>query len=287
MRLPLLLALLLAACAPVPPPSEASLDRGDPWAEVQASGEGTVTVLYVPAEGFAYRDEGGGLTGVTVEIVRAFADWLRAERGVRLDLDFVEEPDWRTFYGRVRQGEGGVLGLGNVTITEARRSEVQFSPPYLTNVAVLITRDDTSELASLGDLADTFAGLTPLAFAGTLHETRLRALRDAHTPEAPLATATSNAEIVERVAAGGHYAYVDAYNYWRAREAGAPLRRHPAGDDPGETFGIILPLGSDWGEPLEAFFAHEGGYLWSPAYRALLVEHLGEGVTRALEASGR
>jgi ABC-type amino acid transport substrate-binding protein len=287
MRLSLLLALLLAACAPVPPPSEASLDRGDTWAEVQASGEGTVSVLYAPAEGFAYRDEGGALTGVTVEIVRAFADWLRAERGVRLALDFVEEPDWRTFYGRVRGGQGGVLGLGNVTITEARRSEVEFSPPYLTNVAVLITRDDTPELASLGDLADTFAGLTPLAFAGTLHETRLRALRDAHTPDAPLATATSNAEIIERVAAGGHYAYVDAYNYWRAREAGAPLLRHPAGDDPGETFGIILPRASDWGEPLRAFFAHGGGYLWSPAYRSLLVEHLGEGVTRALEASGR
>jgi ABC-type amino acid transport substrate-binding protein len=248
----------------------------------RATGHGTVTVLYVPAEGFAYRDAGGHQTGVTVEIMRAFAGWLEAERGVRLTLDFVEEPDWRVFYRRVRDARGGVFGLGNVTITEARRAELQFSPPYLTNVAVLITHESVPELPTVGALPETFAGLAPLAFAGTLHEQRLRALRDAHAPGVEIAMATSNAEIIERVASGGYYAYVDAYNYWRAREAGAPLRRHPAGDDPGEEFGIILPLNADWGEPLAAFFAHDGGFLQSAAYRALLVEHLGEGVARAL-----
>ncbi len=31
---------------------------------------GTLKALYVPAEGFAYRDEQGKLTGVTVELIR-------------------------------------------------------------------------------------------------------------------------------------------------------------------------------------------------------------------------
>lgn len=284
MPLLLLLVSLIAGCAPAPPATERA-DRGDTWAETRAAGEGTATVLYVPAEGFAYRRADGRLTGVTVEIMRAFADWLEAERGVALALDFVEEPDWSVFYNRVRAAQGGVFGLGNVTITEARRAELQFSPPYLLNVAVLITQDGIPELARLDRLAGTFAGLTPLAFAGTLHETRLRALRDAHMPETELATTDSNADIIERVAAGGYYAYVDAYNYWRAREAGAPLRRHPVGDDPGETFGIIMPLESDWTEPVDAFFARDGGFRQSAAYRALLVEHLGEGVAQALQAA--
>ena len=283
--LPLVLLLLLAACAGAPPPLADSTDRGDAWADVQAAGEGTVTVLYVPAEGFAYRDADGRLTGVTVQIMRLFADWLAAERDVRLALNFVEEENWTVFYNRVRDASGGVFGLGTVTITEARRDELQFSSPYLTNVAVLITHENTPELPSLDELGDVFAGLTPLAFAGTLHETRLRAIRDAHKPAADLATATSNTEIVERVASGGYFAYVDAYNFYRAAEAGAPLRRHPAGDDPGERFGIIMPLDADWAQPLEAFFAHDGGFRQSPQYRALLVEHLGEGVARALEAA--
>lgn len=269
------------------PPHEqpAGPDRGDSFLIAQAAGEGTVRVLYVPAEGFAYRAADGTLTGVTVEIARDFHRWLEDRHGIDLNMEFVEEPDWRTFYGRVRDATGGVMGLGNVTITEERRAELQFSSPYLTNVAVLITHERVPELAAFQDVPDTFEGLTPLAFEGTLHEDRLAAIRERFAPDHRLAFATSNDEIVERVASGEYYAYVDAYNFWRARERGQPLRHHPVGDDPGEEFGIILPLDSDWTAPLAAFFAHDGGYRNAPRYRNLLVEHLGEGVAASLLAA--
>jgi ABC-type amino acid transport substrate-binding protein len=268
-----------------PPEAPAGPDHGDSYLVARAAGEGTVRVLFVPAEGFAFRTETGELSGVTVEIARDFQRWLGEHHGVDLNLQFVEEPDWRTFYGRVRDASGGVMGLGNVTITEQRREELQFSPPYLTNVAVLITHSETPELAAMDAVAETFAGLTPLAFEGTLHETRLAAIRERHAPDHELAFATANDEIIERVASGEYYAYVDAYNYWRARERGTPLRRHSVADDPGEEFGIILPLDSDWTAPLAEFFAHDGGYRNSPRYRTLLVEHLGEGVAEALLAA--
>jgi ABC-type amino acid transport substrate-binding protein len=245
-------------CAVVATPGRGGADRGDRWAAVRAAGGGTVTVLYVPAEGFAERDDEGRVTGLTADLMHGFAAWLEARHGVRLRLDFVAEENWRTFYERVRTGTGGVFGLGNVTITEARRGEIAFSPPYMTNVAVLITPATVPELASLAELPVAFAGLTPLAFQGTLHEARLRALRDRYAPGTELAFATSNPEILARVAAGGHYAYIDGYNYDRAAAAGLPLRRHPVADDPGEEFGIIMPLSSDWQDALRAFFQDEG-----------------------------
>jgi hypothetical protein len=291
-----LLVLLCAGCAPSLPPvladlpapaADGAVERGDSWAAVRAAGGGTVRVLYVPAEGFAYTDERGRLTGVTVEMMRAFLDWLLERQRVDVRAEWVEERSWTRFYGRVRDAEGGVFGLGNVTITEARRDELRFSSPYLSNVAVLITHDEVPELASLDAVPTAFAGLAALAFEGTLHERRLRALRDRYLPDAPLLMAASNAEIVERTAAGGHFAYVDAYNYWRAREAGAPLRRHPVGDDPGEEFGVIMPLDSDWGPIIDRFLGGDDGFRASPAYRRLLAEHLGEGVAAMLESGGR
>jgi ABC-type amino acid transport substrate-binding protein len=261
-----------------PPAIDYITEQGPAWAEVREKGEGTLRVIYVPAGGFAYAADDGRLTGVSVEIVRDFASWAADAHGVRVALDFVAEESWPHFLARVREGEGGVLGLGNVTITEERRRQMRFSPPYLTNVAVLITHDDVANLSSLEVLDKEFACLRPLAFAGTLHEERLRRL----APDADLAFATSNDEIIERVAGGGYFAYVDAYNYFRARERGIPLRRHPVGDDPGEEFGFILPPGSDWVEPLEAFFAAGDGYRRTARYRNLLVEHLGEGVAEAL-----
>lgn len=276
--------VLSAACARQP--DEAS-GGPDPWATAQAAGSGRVQVLYVPAEGFAYHDAGGNLTGVTVEVMRHFADWVRAEHGVSLDLEFEAEEDWRTFYGRVRDAPAGTFGLGNVTITEARRSELQFSPPYLNNVAVLITHERVPELQAGRDAAVAFRGLDALAFEGTLHEERLRRLRAAHVPDAALVMAGSNDAIIDSVAGGRFFAFIDAYNYWRARERGAPLRRHAALDDPAEEFGIIMPLASDWADLMGRFFGHGDGYRNTAQYRDLLARHLGEPLADALEAARR
>lgn len=94
------LVLVLSACAP-----EGSVDRGDSWESAREAGWGEVTVVYVPAEGFAYEAADGRLTGVSVEIMREFAAWAERVHGVALELGFVADEDWRAFYGRVRDGE--------------------------------------------------------------------------------------------------------------------------------------------------------------------------------------
>jgi ABC-type amino acid transport substrate-binding protein len=292
----LLLAMLLplgTACASDRPAegedpvaATADADRGDRWTDASATGNGEIRVLYVPAEGFAEPAPGGEPRGVTADLMREFARWVEAEEGVAVRIRWVEERDWSRFYARVRDGSGGVFGIGNVTITEARREELRFSPSYLSNVAVLITHRDVPELASLDAIPRHFDGLAALAFAGTLHEERLRTLRERYLPDAPLRTATSNDEIVDAVAAGGHFAYVDGYNFYRAAEAGAPIRRHPAGDEAGEEFGVIMPLDTDWGPLIDRFLDPADGFRADPAYGALLRRYLGEGVAAMLEGEG-
>ncbi len=260
----------------------ASSDQADTLADARKSENAELTVLYVPATGWAYLDDDDRLAGVTVELMRGFADWLRDHRDIDVELDFVEETDWSVFYGRVRDAEGGVFGIGNVTITEARREELAFSPAYLSNIAVMITRDDVAEVCGPASAPEALDELRALAFAGTLHETRLQSLRDEYWPELEIDRAGSNDEIIEAVSAGTHFAYIDAYNYYGARDRGAPLRHHPAFDDPGEEFGVIMPMNNDWQPLLEAFFEHDGGLMQSAFYRELLAEHLGEPVADLL-----
>lgn len=257
-------------------------DMGPLRADVSGNMQATLRVLYVEADGFAYRNSAGELTGVTVEIMREFVRWFERYHSVSLELDFVEETNWSVFYRRIQNAQGGVFGLGNVTITEARRDELQFSPPYMTNVAVLITPENTPELSDFSELPDVFANLQPMAFTGTLHETRITALRDQYQPDMNIRPATSNPEIINGVAEGGFYSYIDAYNYWRAVAEGAAIRHHSVGDDAGETFGIIMPHSNDWAPVLTAFFAADGGFIYTETYRAIMTEHLGEALTQLL-----
>jgi ABC-type amino acid transport substrate-binding protein len=291
-----LFVLLLAGCGPEEPaegprdeaaagadPLDAQADpairplQGSSLSQARAAGEAHLVVHYVPSSGFAYADADGTLTGVTVELMRSFGRWLEEAHGMEVEMSFVGEERWATFYERVRASEGGVFGIGNVTITEPRRDEVDFSPPYMTNVAILMTHEAVPELTSMDAIGETFEGLVGLTYPGTLHQTRIEAIRREHFPEMETVDVTSNDELVGRVASGeGYFGYVDIYNYWRAVEGGAPLRHHPVGDDGSETFGVILPRGSDWTPVLAEFLEADGPLQETEAFRSLLREHLGE-----------
>ncbi len=253
------------------------------YAEALAAGEARLAFFHVPSSGFAYHDEEGRLTGVTAELLRDFAMYVADSDGIDLRVEWLAEERWADFYGYVRDSEGGAFGIGNVTITEARRAEVDFSPPYLNNVAVLVTHADVPELASMDEIPDALAGLIALPYPGTLHEARLEAIRDRWLPHMPMRPVASNDELVALLGSEPRYfGYMDVYNYWRATEAGQPLRRHPVGDDGSETFGVILPDGSDWTPVIEAFFVADGGYVGGPRFQQLLREHLGDGLASLL-----
>lgn len=256
---------------------------GDSWDDVKDQGYGTLTALYVPAEGFAYEDEDGQLTGVTVELLNNFAHFLSDEYDVLLQLDFVEEEDWSRFYQRIADGDDGLIGFGNVTITEDRKKELAFSPPYMTNIASLITHEDADELPNFEQMSETFSGLDGLAFEGTLHEERLRDLLESYHSDADIEMASSNDEIIDRISEENRYfAYIDIYNYWRAVDRGAPIKRHGAGDKASEQFGYIMPLETSWEEIVTEYFKHDDGLLQSEEYSSIMVEHLGENLATLL-----
>lgn len=269
----LTLSMLIWSCGEIEEPELA----GDSWEDVEETGHGSITALYVPADGFAYKDNQGRLTGVTVEIIQDFAKYLADEHDVVLQLNFVEEEDWSTFYDKIADGNDGLIGFGNVTITEERREELTFSPPYMTNIASLITHESAGELTDFNDMAETFSGLDALAFEGTLHEERLRELIDQHHPDAGMEMAHSNDEIIDKLSAGNDYfAYLDLYNFWRAEEEGAPLKRHEIGDEAEEQFGYIMPPETTWEDIITEYFEHDGGLIHSQRYREIMEMHLGE-----------
>jgi ABC-type amino acid transport substrate-binding protein len=264
--------------------SEVAVDQGDAAAQVRQAGGGRVVVVYFPSDGWSYIDGEGNLTGASVEILRDFFRWVEARERVRLDVTWAADDDWARFYRRVRNGSDGVFGIGNVTITQQRRGELDFSPPYLNNVAVLITHSDVPEIASLEDAREAFEGFTAFPYRGTLHEERVNRLRELRIPGLRVIPVESNEEILETVSTTPDgLAWIDVYAYWKGVENGLPLRRHPAGDDASETFGVVLPRGSDWTPLLEAFFEEGEGYRNQPRYVDHLRTHLGETVADLLE----
>lgn len=249
---------------------------GDTWASVKSKGSGQVSFAYVETPGFVYK-QNGQLTGICVDIMKDFIAYVNKSKGVNVTYKFVGDgSSFSGMYNKVKNSSGGVFGLGNITITDARRSEVQFSPPFITNFAVLITPRDVPTLKSMSNIAETFAGFTAYTAKGTLNEKRLMDLKNKYYPSMKVSYVPSSPDALDKIISDNKsFTYLDVAFYLDAVQNGKPVKRHPVGDQGSEKFGFIMPLNSDWAPLMEEFFAANGGYINTIEYKKILAKHLG------------
>lgn len=258
---------------------------GDSWEKAKASGSGTISLAYVETPGFVYKDNSGNLTGICVDIMKDFVNYVNAKKGIKLSAKFVGDgSSFRGMYNNVKGSNGGVFGLGNITITEARKSEVRFSPAFITNFAILVTQNSVPTLNSMEDISKTFASLTAYTAKGTLNDKRLMDVKAKHFPNMKIAYVSSSPETLDKVLADPNsFSYLDLAFYLDAVQRRQPLKRHAVGDQSSEQFGFIMPKNSDWQPLMEEFFAADGGYTNTMAYKKILSKHLGDTGVKLLQ----
>lgn len=262
---------------------------GDTWANVKASKSGVISLAYVETPSFVYKDKSGNLTGISIDIMNDFVNWVNADKLVKVSTKLVGDgTSFRGMYDKIKASSGGVFGLGNVTITDERKREVKFSPPIITNFAILITQPHVPTLARLEDIGRSFANMTAYTAKGTLNEKRISDLKQRHFPAMKIITTTTSQETLEKIFTDPEgFAYLDLAFYIEAVQMKKPVKRHAVGDKAAEQFGIVMPLNSDWGPVMEEFFKANGGYTNSKAYKTILIKHLGEAGVKLLNSAAR
>lgn len=259
---------------------------GDSWANVKSSKAGSISLAYVETPSFVYKDKAGNLTGICIDIVNDFVKWVNSTKSVNLTTKIVGDgTSFKGMYDKTKAGSGGVFGLGNITILEERKREVKFSPPIITNFAILITQPSAPTLTKLEDISKSFANFTAYTAKGTLNEKRIQDLKQKFYPGLKITNTTSSQETLEKVFSDPNsFAYLDLAFYIEAVQMKKPVKRHAVGDKAAEQFAFIMPLNSDWGPVLEEFFSANGGYTNSKEYKTILVKHLGESGVKLLNS---
>lgn len=260
---------------------------GDSFEEALEQGEAEITAKYLEEDAFAFY-ENGELQGIHYEIFNRFISWAEREYEIDISVNWEGESEsFSRFYNNVNNASGGVFGLGTVTILEERREEVQYTPPYIVNIAVLATHDTVDEVNSWEELSEQFSGMTGVSIPGTTLETRMNNLRDNYLPGLQLVEVDSQVEAMEMINDNpDHFTYVDLAVYWPLREE-LNLHRHEFADEPGEEFGYIMPLDSDWAEPFTRFFTLGSGFETTSTYRQIIMDHLGQEVHELLRLARR
>ena len=256
--------------------------KGDSFSSAKSSKTANLTYVHAGVNGFASKTPSGGASGLLVDLMREFENYVSDEYGITITSTYVEatNKDFKLYLEEVRKSTGGVFGLSNTSMKEERKTLFKFSPAFLNNISVLISNKSFQTLSSMDQISSTFASKVGYGVPSTTNYDRLTALKSSNFQSMEIVNVTSSKDILENITTNQKaFGFSDIHYYLEYLEQGKPVKRHPIGDQVGDKFGIIMPLNSDW-EPVLSEFLSD--YIKTAKYREMVIRNLGKGALRMI-----
>lgn len=249
--------------------------KGDSWKSSLEKKSGKLTVVHFELPRYAATNkQSGKLEGICPEILDDFIAYVKRTKGVTVTPVFVGSgTNYKSTYESVKSGQSGVLGIGNVSITEQRKKEVQFTRPYLKSRTLLITASEVPTLVSLDDIPNVFSDFKAYTVAKTRIDMDVNAIKKKYLPNLVIQNTDSYATLTSKVAADPKsFTFIGINQLFEYRDKS--IKNHRVGNGDPVGLGFIMPLNSDWGPIFDEFMAADGGYTNSARFKEILVKHL-------------
>jgi ABC-type amino acid transport substrate-binding protein len=250
---------------------------GDTYANAKAKKSANWVYTYAETPGFAAKNASGQMTGICVDIMAKFKEYVETKKGIKVTVTYqAKNPgDFTKFLEEVRTAKGGVFGLSNTTITEDRKSNYNFSPPYITNIGMILSNNSVPTMINMADIATKFAGMTAVTVKNSTNEERILDIKKQYFPDLKIEYVPSSAQTMDVIVKDPKkFTNIDFTYYFEAIQNRKPVKRHPGGDERTEQFGIIMPSSNDWSPLLEEFMSDE--FLQSAEYKKIITDNLGQ-----------
>jgi ABC-type amino acid transport substrate-binding protein len=257
---------------------------GDTFASAKAKKSASWVFTYAEAPGFAAKNSAGQMTGICVGIMSKFQEYVENKYGIKVKVSYnAKNPkDFSKFLDEVKAGKGGVFGLSNTTITNERKSAYNFSPPYITNIGMILTNSSVPTMMDLSEISTKFAGMTAVTIKNSTNEKRILEIKKQYFPSLKVEYVPSFGQAMDIVMKDSKkFTNVDFTYYFEAIQNRKSVKRHPGGDDKTEEFGIIMPRSNDWSPILEEFMDTE--FLQSVEYKKIISNNLGQSAMKFFE----
>lgn len=253
------------------------LSAQNSWEIAQTTKTGTLEVLYIENEPFAYQKD-GKLTGIEVDILEYFVKWVKENKGVSIKLEFKEQDGFQQMYDAIKTAPINSIGSGTITISNERKREISLTAPYLKNVSVLVSHGSMPTARTPKDFKNIFGGYYPTTIKGSLHEQHLKSLWKKYdiTANPEVQYVGSPIAVVKKVAESGKfYGYTDLITFWRyIKQNDEFVKMHKQANVADEYFAFAFPRQSDWILLFNEFMESGFGFTATKDYHEILGKHL-------------
>jgi hypothetical protein len=230
--------------------------KADSWEETKRNKKGTITALWYDIEPFIYRDGKGGIMGVEYELMEGLKGFVKKQYGVDLSINWVDAGSFENIYPQVKTStQKGLFGLSFYSITDERKKEVKFSPPYMPDMNIVVTHNNDPVYASDIDFIEDLRKQRGFTMRQTTMEEDLVKLKKLYYPALPISNKEDDYEVLKEIAKNPHsFGYVPVSIYVVALQRGIKIKRQTVLATKREGFAAIYTKSSDWDEPVQAYF---------------------------------
>ncbi len=250
----------------------------------------SLNIYYYENFPFAYK-EGSTPKGIEVDIIEEYVGWLKQKKNITVGVNYKAFSEFSTFYNAVKGGGSKAVGLGSVTDNTERESEVMFSPPYLQNIAVLVTDGSIATIKSKDavDVARALNGMTALVVNKSTHLKYLKRLYEQsrlNDAEVKITFTEKQSNVLDSIAANKKvFGYADIVAYWAfvKRNPSKFLKIQKVFSEKNESFGMIMPKNGVHAPYLSEFFESGFGFTSTKRYHQILEKYLGYEIMESVE----
>lgn len=271
-----LLCLLLLFQAAI---ATASPWKADDWKQVLQHKKGEITVLWCDIEPFIYLRK-DSLTGVEYELMQGFPAFLKERYGVAVKINWVRMPTFESIYPAIKSSsQKGLFALSYFSITEERKKEVQFAPPYMPDLNVIVTGNDVPVYERDIDFIHDLGKMRGYTMRQSTMEEDMKKLLH-YSPKTPLTVLPDDYAVMNQVAEYRNaFGYVPLSIYIVALQRGVKIKRQNVLTARREGLAAVYTQNSDWTEPVEAYFTSETCRM---LIQRLIHKHLGQEVAQII-----
>lgn len=244
----------------------------------------TLYINYFNQSPFAYT-EGGQVKGIEIDIVNEYILWLKAKKKINFVFKQVPFNDFEAFYNATKRTDKNSFGLGSVTINAERARELDFSAPYLKNVAFCVTNGHAPDVKTKNadEIIRSLGSMSALTVNNTSLNKYVLELKKQYIQDLKINYHTDEIKILDEISKNVlYFGYVDAVGFWfyLKNNPGKFLKMQKILNQSREELGFIMPKGSQHKALFNEFFNGPTGFKTTQNYRAILEKYLGAYMTQ-------
>jgi signal transduction histidine kinase len=201
------------------------------------------------------------MRGIEPEIMEGFKKYLHDTYGVRLQITWKEGTSFGDIYALIKnKKEEGTFAISAFSITPERQREVAFSPPYMSDISVMIASKNIPIVGNAEEFDSVFSNLTAVTIQGTTYEQDLLKLKEGGNLPFTISYIPSSQNILRTIEKMDNaFGFIDLPVYMMIfnENPSVNVKRQNLFPVKRQGYAFIFPTGSDWASPLAGYFSDE------------------------------